>query len=338
MVKYFAINLRERPDRLLHLEGEFKMANIEVKVIEAVNGYDESLQNFKIGDFAHEREYACFLSHLKVLKEAHDTIEITEKFVVIFEDDVVLINDFEKELLFSLEKVPENFTFFRLGYFTYRSGRDKAIENNKYWYQRNPVYGLHSYAVRRSSLPKIIAHLENCSEAIDSYLSKTFWRETAVHYKPLAYQLLKSGSDVGNPDSVSLTPFKLKRIWPPLFSSQTEIPKVLHVLPGQRIFNVPKGWTIRNWFFTDEIHEFRRFGFQIPFFYWVLYLYGGLVFYDEIPCRLKLGAPDINGDYGYCEAGNKDLLKLMYEYVVAFDKTVKLPDNSPYLGPAPGFY
>ena len=86
--KIFCINLDNRVDRMKKMEKRFKKVGLEVERYSAVNKDHESVKKYSkpLKNLSY-----CTLSHMNLLKRS-----IREKYrkVMIFEDDVMMIDDF----------------------------------------------------------------------------------------------------------------------------------------------------------------------------------------------------------------------------------------------------
>lgn len=106
--KIYIINLESRPDRKKEIEAQLKKVNLSINdnkitVFNAVKPTDA-------GEFPSTGAKGCFLSHLGVLK---DIQKFHYKKVLIFEDDLNLINDFiQKSDLVLSELVNTNWDIF----------------------------------------------------------------------------------------------------------------------------------------------------------------------------------------------------------------------------------
>ena len=124
--KTFIINLARRPDKKKHMENEFnklKNNNIDLhqEFFEAIDGNDPNVlsqYNFNIpnwfdpnsGKAMTNGEVGCALSHYGVWKKiisAVDNEELPKKCnVLILEDDVVFMDDFQNKLINYINEVP----------------------------------------------------------------------------------------------------------------------------------------------------------------------------------------------------------------------------------------
>jgi hypothetical protein len=174
-----------------------------------------------------------------------------------------------------------------VGYLRYHF--TKVTTKGSKWLQMNPVYGLHFYLVRTKSLNAVVEFFRKADRPIDDYVTACY-PDTYVAGQPLAYQRLSSSSDVtGWADVVNpfnkqiMNPLHLKYLWSRDVKAVENNTKLLHVLPGQRLFfDLPTGWEVKVWQYHDELHDYQKYAKVVPFGLWAVYHYGGMAFPDEL--------------------------------------------------------
>jgi GR25 family glycosyltransferase involved in LPS biosynthesis len=135
--KIYCINLDEREDRWLKMEDQFNKIDYNVQRVEAEVGTEDDFNpnNRTMG------QLGCLKSHLKVIEDA---IENDYENILIFEDDVVICDDFNERLIKMMNYVPENWATIYLGGNCYHE-HEKHIPYketvNKYIKRNNQVYG-----------------------------------------------------------------------------------------------------------------------------------------------------------------------------------------------------
>tara|TARA_R110000824_G_scaffold246649_2_gene435828 strand:- start:1121 stop:1729 length:609 start_codon:yes stop_codon:yes gene_type:complete len=167
----FVINLERRPDRLKKFALSAKLAQVDFKVVDAVDGKLLSNKNYnwitkydnldKIR-YLKKGEIGSYLSHYKCFENS------TTDHVLIFEDDAKIPIDFKYQLNLLLSKVPKDFDVLLLGTTNLwnRKYKDekKIIWKDDYFFKYDgDVYGLQSYLLSR----KAINALLDCKYPID---------------------------------------------------------------------------------------------------------------------------------------------------------------------------
>lgn len=154
----YVINLPERTDRLREVSAALKRINMplnpgKVEVFPAIRPQDS-------GGFASTGAHGCFLSHLAVLKKAHD-FKLSK--VLVLEDDVEFVNVFPRlwpSILTQLRS--ESWSFVYFGYFHIEGARLASRDTSVV--QMRPFAGklrrTHAYAVDGSILESFIQHLD----------------------------------------------------------------------------------------------------------------------------------------------------------------------------------
>jgi hypothetical protein len=284
------INLDSRPDRKTFVEEELRRGG--VKNFTRVQGCDGNSEEFKalfakVGNsgFKNPREIACNHSHIKALRTGLDLATSQHaKFVVIMEDDLVVVEDFYSKVIDALQKLPDDAFVGYLGFLNFFQNLDEYPKTND-WVPSGRVFGCHCYTLRVEMVPKLITLWENATLITDTFLDTqpNKYRLT----RAIGFQQFSSASDISSDAGVAGTFYqyttntlKTRDIWMELgIAEEPRIDKILHILPGQRLyFSVPDGWEVKYWKYFDEIREFTRYGRKIPFEWWVIYYYGGMVF------------------------------------------------------------
>lgn len=172
-INFYFINLDWRHDRLLHAQSELKKHNVNANRFRAF----DNLTNCEIpfNSTISDGQKKCYRSHYSLIKE-YDTN--SDKILGIFEDDVILCDDFNDRF----EYIEKNFDlewdiFFLSSFYhlntdpqRWNTGGDYELTGIKYIHR---VYGSfcgHSYLINPRSIPKIIDLLDSVisqSRAID---------------------------------------------------------------------------------------------------------------------------------------------------------------------------
>ncbi|UTC76287.1 glycosyltransferase family 25 protein [Treponema sp. OMZ 792] len=101
-MRVFIVNLKESTDRRQHMIEEMKKTNLQYEFFDAVNGkdiknieevYDKESAIKEYGRELKLGEIGCAMSHLLIFKKM---IEEDIEQALIFEDDIIISNDFNK--------------------------------------------------------------------------------------------------------------------------------------------------------------------------------------------------------------------------------------------------
>ena len=108
--KIYCINLPECKNRWERVSKEFKKVGILNRVERIWTTPPD--KNFKISSLRLPTMFGCGLSHLKSLFHAmHENVEN----VLIFEDDVVFVDDYKERLIVSINELPKEWDILFLG-------------------------------------------------------------------------------------------------------------------------------------------------------------------------------------------------------------------------------
>jgi GR25 family glycosyltransferase involved in LPS biosynthesis len=161
----------ERVDRI------FNQQKIKIKRYIGVNGKDLIVP--KICPYSNTEvnlnngNYGCFLSHINIIKESKNR---NLDYVLIFEDDIKLSDDFYDCLIY-LEKCNIDFDMFYFGgAFNNFTNKIEKTEN-KFIYKYKGAAGLHAYIVSSSIYDYILNNIR-FDRAIDGFYS------TVIGYQP----------------------------------------------------------------------------------------------------------------------------------------------------------
>lgn len=180
----YVINLKKNKERLDSFMKEYNksdLKNIPLNVFPAIVGKDLDLINYvtpaaykqilttevlKNRKFHYELTrgaVGCYLSHLNIWKKI---AESDKKYGLIFEDDVVIANDFFARLLIGLTHVPNDWDVYTCGIMCLKCDiKPNYIKVNRFW-------GLHGYIVRKESANVIYNELNKLiNKQIDADLS-----------------------------------------------------------------------------------------------------------------------------------------------------------------------
>lgn len=119
------------------------------------------LVNEDINSLGH---IGCFLSHRKLWEMLIN--DNNTDYYIIFEDDVVIKDDFKRLLDELLSKY--QFDFVSLGYTSRRNNDEKF--NEDLYYIRNPFFGTQAYIVNKKAALSFYLNSEKLTTHVDAYL------------------------------------------------------------------------------------------------------------------------------------------------------------------------
>lgn len=142
MIKTFIINLDRRPDRLEKLNIPF-----EYNRFPAVDGRQLTPKERFRGI------YGCQQSHIKLL----EMLKLQENDVVmVFEDDVVLCDDFEKKLQLAMKELPETWDLLYIG--GHNRGKTKLYSEHLLHVEK--VWCTHAYIIRKKFIDILLLKIK----------------------------------------------------------------------------------------------------------------------------------------------------------------------------------
>jgi GR25 family glycosyltransferase involved in LPS biosynthesis len=161
----FFINLDRRTDRLNTVLPEFRKIEMTVNRVPAVDG-----RFLEDQEYMNQYEFACLLSHKKMMKLAKD------KPTVFFEDDVLFGDDFDASMKQCMLELPEDWEILYLGAsfkWMVKRDYDLPVFSDNLWKADGNVLGCFAYMVRS---PKKVLNFLNEERPIDVQL-KQFQKE-----------------------------------------------------------------------------------------------------------------------------------------------------------------
>jgi GR25 family glycosyltransferase involved in LPS biosynthesis len=178
----FCINLDRRPDKWKECEDEFKKNNIEnvVRWI-ATDGNPDNLPN-KMTREPITGNLGCTISHLRLLKHAKEN-SLSE--IVVFEDDVAFMNNFNDKFNDFIKQIPNDWDMI---YFCGNNqGGFKMINNNVA--KVFGTYTTHSYIMKNSVYDLYINILSNLEDVVDVLYASQHKNLNVYIFRPhLTYQ------------------------------------------------------------------------------------------------------------------------------------------------------
>ncbi len=166
----YVINLDTAVERRRETARYLSDHNIPFLCIDAVHGEDvDVVEGFdgtypELDNLITKREYACTLSHIKAIKEGIRSG--ADKFCI-FEDDIVIGDDFEIKLIDGFQDVPYDWMIVSLGC---NALQDIEPITNKVGRLKN-LWGAWAYALTRRGAWEFYKHLVTAKTTVDAAMS-----------------------------------------------------------------------------------------------------------------------------------------------------------------------
>jgi GR25 family glycosyltransferase involved in LPS biosynthesis len=232
MYKAYLISLTNPDEKIKYL----KEKGVYPILVKGVNGKelnenDKELRNISnlYKKFGPKSAIGCALSHLNTWKNFLENT--SDKYAIIFEDDIILVDDFVKKLDIVMSYVPKDFDVLYIGCM----GCDQTIQNkinififlasligltseykkiNKYISIPSVAFATHSYILSRKGAQKLIEYLEgNINNHIDFCMQQLASKnkiKTYVSTPRLAYQT--STNDIASENISSNHPLIITKL------------------------------------------------------------------------------------------------------------------------------
>lgn len=159
--KIYCINLDKRTDRWERCDNIFKSNNIDVDRFSAVDGTKIDYENKKL----LPGEIGVIRSNLEIIKLSKKN---NYKNVLIFEDDVELVGDFNQKFEDYLKQIPNDWSFIYLGG-NHVGGYRHITENVAII---NYSFAIHAFIVNENVYDHIITMLSEEKEQVDVTYAK----------------------------------------------------------------------------------------------------------------------------------------------------------------------
>lgn len=179
--KIYCINLDSKKDKWRRVKREFESKSIEVERFSAIDGslidekeFNELLDKYNPyrlsgesaslnGLIENKNSLGCLLSHLEIIKQAKLN---NYKRVLIFEDDVILSNDFNVKIK-NISKLDWSIFYLGASQFNW----NKIEEKGDFYLCKNTL-GTFAYAIDSSIYDDLINLLETKRKSVDNLLSE----------------------------------------------------------------------------------------------------------------------------------------------------------------------
>jgi GR25 family glycosyltransferase involved in LPS biosynthesis len=171
---YYIISLKEPIEKIKYLKSQ----GVKCIWIKGINGKTINKNRIKkhftkfYSDFGPSGSIGCALSHLKTWKTF---IKSNEEYCIVFEDDILLKNNFVKRFKRALKYTPKDYDILYLGSFGGNSNSNffsivfdflqmsslKYSVINKYISKPKVALGAHAYVLSRKGAQQLIKLLDN---------------------------------------------------------------------------------------------------------------------------------------------------------------------------------
>lgn len=149
---FYVIHMINNEQRLNNINNMITKLNKNIKIFDAIDGLKLNVD--KIDNLINKKlctgEIGCYLSHANLIS----TIEETENYSIIFEDDFNITDNFNKELTDIINSIDINFDIIFLGNFTENYG-ENYINNIYYVNTNHKLLGAHGYLINNKNIKKI---------------------------------------------------------------------------------------------------------------------------------------------------------------------------------------
>lgn len=205
----FVISLPFRTDRQTKIEKQFKNLNLPYTLRDAIHGQQIEMSQLSVQQFSptakkylSKGSIGCALSHISLWQEIQ---EQNIEYAFIFEDDVVLHEDFPLLLEAWMPEIPNDFDILFLG-----SGKTTSADIVHFiaphvFVPAYPREGLYGYVVSKQGIENILQHIfpiHLASGGIDTMIGKLVRKGKlrAYHLLPVLCQAdMQSASNIANP-------------------------------------------------------------------------------------------------------------------------------------------
>jgi len=184
--KAFYINLEKREDRKNLFEKRIAKFNLNIERFNAITlpDYQETNPYFKNSPQRNQK-IACSLSHLTIINTAK---QFGWRNVLIFEDDCVFVDDFDKKIVPYINELKN-----KDWYLFYMGGEPNAeckkVGDYLYKCENGGFYGTHAYAINHTFYDEILKTNPFNQETIDViYLNNRYNNKYYLTKELLVYQ------------------------------------------------------------------------------------------------------------------------------------------------------
>lgn len=158
--KTYCINLDRRPDRWQLAKAEFDKHGLAVERFYAIDGND-----FKHKYGCDQANNGCTLSHYQIIQRA---MFLGLDSVMVFEDDVVLHDDFTTILSTAMQELPVGWDMLYFG----GSHREPPRDYSEYLLRVRRTLTTHGYILHRPAFVLMLRLLSKLNEPVDCLFTK----------------------------------------------------------------------------------------------------------------------------------------------------------------------
>lgn len=163
--KIYLINLPHRIDRLKMAKNQFLKAGItDYTIFPAIDARKLNIRGITEGN---QGLIGCFLSHYFILQTA---IMNGYKRIAVFEDDVILVSEFEENFKCGMSQVPDKWQMLYLGYYE-RTGQGKIQVSENITIPKN-TWGTHAYMVQNEGIKIMYENLQEIKTHVDIQIGR----------------------------------------------------------------------------------------------------------------------------------------------------------------------
>lgn len=183
-IEAFLINLDYRKDRLERFKRTYNLKDIKCSLVKAVDANKIDLKKLErnnlIGEYGlntlqqekrtHHHQFntmgaiGCYISHIKTWQKI---LKSKCKYGLIFEDDIEFNNYMTEDVICNyISKLPSNWDILLLS-----KNRVTMYKVKNNLYKVKKFICLHSYVVKKTSIPKLIDNITPINQQIDFKLS-----------------------------------------------------------------------------------------------------------------------------------------------------------------------
>lgn len=229
----YCLNLDRRQDRWEKISKRFNELEIQVERFSAIDGDSlpcDVVSKFKINKW----EVGCLLSHYKIIEDAKEN---NYKRILVFEDDVLFINDFNEKFEKMTTEVRRNWKLLYLG--ATQCGNWENINFLMNFYYCTGTDGLFAYGVDSSVYDDILEHRSGIVDRpIDTVIQMIQQKYYGHCYVCFPYLVIAdiSDSNIRKPDQDILGKMPLLR-WD--LSKYDPMPYVNTIEPPLALWTTP---------------------------------------------------------------------------------------------------
>lgn len=202
----FVINLERRKDRLKFVNNQLQKNNIKYTRFNAFDGKKLHQYKNEIDLYINKNseimknngQIGCSLSHLILWEKV---VEKKMKHALIFEDDVIILDNFNERLNNIIKELPEDYNLVLLGGTTMKGS---LIDGKQYILQgaNYPEFNwcLHAYLINYKFAEKLLIDIKNnkLNKILDSHLSYNIYPHNKFYISsiPITKQEKKFKTDI----------------------------------------------------------------------------------------------------------------------------------------------